>query len=72
MAKQNTMTVKDLSVRTLKKDDVDYICITDIARQKDTVAYGRPYTTRIFNPSMGRSAKEWREANLDLAASQKS
>lgn len=72
MAKQNTMTVKDLSVRTLKKDGVDYICITDIARQKDTVAYRRPYTTRILNPTMGRSAKEWREANLDLAASQKS
>lgn len=37
MAKQNTMTVKDLSVRTLKKDGVDYICITDIARQKNAV-----------------------------------
>ena len=37
MAKQNTMTVKDLSVSTLKKDGVDYICITDIARQKNAV-----------------------------------
>ena len=37
MAKQSTMTVKDLSIRTLKKDGVDYICITDIARQKNAV-----------------------------------
>ena len=37
MAKQNTMTVKDLSVRTLNKNGIDYICITDIARQKNAV-----------------------------------
>jgi len=35
MAKQNIMTVKDVNIRTMTKDGIDYICITDIARQKN-------------------------------------
>ena len=35
MAKQNIMTVKDVNIRTITKDGIDYICITDIARQKN-------------------------------------
>ena len=29
------ITVKDAIIRTLKVNDIDYICITDIARQKN-------------------------------------
>ena len=35
MAKQNILTVKDVNIRTMTKDGIDYICITDIARQKN-------------------------------------
>ena len=35
MAKQNIMTVKDVNIRTIKVDGKDYLCITDIARQKN-------------------------------------
>ena len=37
MAKQNIMTVKDVNIRTMTKDGIDYICITDIARQKNEI-----------------------------------
>lgn len=37
MAKTTSITVKDTIIRTLKKDGVDFICITDIARQKNSV-----------------------------------
>ena len=37
MANNNIITVKDVNIRTMKKDGVDYICITDIARQKNSV-----------------------------------
>ena len=32
MVNNNIITVKDVNIRTMKKDGVDYICITDIAR----------------------------------------
>ena len=36
MAKKITnITVKDSVVRTLRQNDVDYVCITDIAKQKN-------------------------------------
>ena len=35
MEKKNELVVKDVVVRTMSKDGVDYICITDIARQKN-------------------------------------
>ena len=35
MAKKNKITVRDVSIRTMIVDGVDYICITDIARQKN-------------------------------------
>ena len=35
MKKNNELIVKDSSIRTMKQDDVDYVCITDIARQKN-------------------------------------
>jgi hypothetical protein len=34
MAKTNYITVKEVSIRTLKVNDADYISITDIAKQK--------------------------------------
>lgn len=34
MAKTTSMTVKEVSVRTLNVNGTDYISITDIARQK--------------------------------------
>ena len=35
MAKKNDIIVKDITIRTMKVDGSDYICITDIARQKN-------------------------------------
>ena len=37
MAKKTEITVRDVVIKTMKKDDIDYICITDIARQKNPV-----------------------------------
>ena len=35
MAKKNMITVKDVNIRTMTVNGIDYICITDIARQKN-------------------------------------
>ena len=35
MANRNKITVKDVNIRTIKVDGKDYLCITDIARQKN-------------------------------------
>jgi hypothetical protein len=35
MAKNNEIIVKDVSIKTMTINGVDYICITDIARQKN-------------------------------------
>ena len=35
MAKRNTIAVKDVTIRTMTVNGIDYICITDIARQKN-------------------------------------
>lgn len=35
MAKKNEIVVKDVSIKTMSLNGVDYICITDIARQKN-------------------------------------
>ena len=35
MAKKNVITVKDVNIRTMTVNGIDYICITDIARQKN-------------------------------------
>ena len=35
MAKKSMITVKDVNIRTVTVNDIDYICITDIARQKN-------------------------------------
>ena len=35
MAKKNTITVKDVNIRTMFVNGIDYICITDIAKQKN-------------------------------------
>ena len=37
MVKKNEIIVKDVTIKTIKKDGIDYICITDIARQKNAV-----------------------------------
>ena len=37
MAKTTNIKVKEISVRTLKVNDTDYICITDIAKQKNPI-----------------------------------
>ncbi len=35
MEKKNEITVKDVLIKTMTKNGIDYICITDIARQKN-------------------------------------
>ena len=35
MAKKNEIIVKDVAIKTISKDSIDYISITDIARQKN-------------------------------------
>ncbi len=35
MESKQIITVKDAPIRTMRKDGIDYICITDIARQKN-------------------------------------
>ena len=37
MVKQNIIKVRDVDIRTMKVNGIDYICITDIARQKNSV-----------------------------------
>ena len=34
MKKEKIIMVKDVNIRTMTKNGIDYICITDIARQK--------------------------------------
>ena len=36
MAKKNEITVKDVSIKTMNVNGIDYICITDIAKQKNS------------------------------------
>lgn len=35
MDKKNEIIVKDVAIRTMSQGGIDYICITDIARQKN-------------------------------------
>ena len=37
MAKKNEITVKQVTIRTLHLNGIDYICLTDIARQKNPI-----------------------------------
>ena len=37
MAKKSEIIVKDVVIKTMTKDGIDYICITDIARQKNGI-----------------------------------
>ena len=37
MDKKNEIIVKDVAIRTMSKGGIDYICITDIARQKNSM-----------------------------------
>ena len=37
MVKKGEIYVKEAVIRTMAKDGIDYICITDIARQKNAV-----------------------------------
>ena len=37
MAKKNEIIVKDVSIKTMTINGVDYICITDIAKQKNGI-----------------------------------
>ena len=37
MAKNSEITVKDVSIKTMNINGIDYICITDIAKQKNIV-----------------------------------
>lgn len=36
MIKKSVLQVRDVSIRTLSQNGIDYICITDIARQKNS------------------------------------
>lgn len=37
MAKKTIIQVKDVEIKTIRQNGMDYICITDIARQKNPV-----------------------------------
>ena len=37
MANKNEIIVKDISIKTMSKNGIDYICITDIAKQKNII-----------------------------------
>ena len=37
MAKQNEIKVKTAIIKTMRKNGMDFICITDIARQKNPI-----------------------------------
>ena len=37
MSKQRIITVKDVNIRTITRNGIDYICVTDIARQKNEI-----------------------------------
>ena len=37
MSKNNNIIVKDTLVKIIKNDGIDYICITDIAKQKNSI-----------------------------------
>ena len=37
MAKNSEITVKDVTIKTMNINGIDYICITDIAKQKNIV-----------------------------------
>ena len=37
MAKPSNLTVKEFAIRTLKVNEIDYICISDIAKQKNPI-----------------------------------
>lgn len=37
MAKSKTITVKDTEIKTMKLDGRDYVCITDIAKQRNPI-----------------------------------
>ena len=37
MVKKAVIQVRDTMIRTLQENGIDYICITDIARQKNPV-----------------------------------
>lgn len=36
-SRKNILQVKDTTIKTLRRNGIDYICITDIARQKNPV-----------------------------------
>jgi len=38
MAKSNNIIVKEISIRAIKANGFDYICITDIAKQKNQLS----------------------------------
>ncbi len=37
MSKRNMITVRDVNIRTIQKDGVDYISLTDFAKQKNII-----------------------------------
>ena len=37
MAKKNEIIVRDVTIRTMNVNGADYICISDIARQKNVI-----------------------------------
>ena len=73
MAKQNEIKVKTAIIKTMRKNGMDFLCITDIARQKNsidpngvianwmrnrnTMAFGKRFTIRILIPSNSRGLK---------------
>ncbi len=49
MAKKNEIIVKDIVIKTITKDGIDYICITDIAWQKNNIDPNGPIANWMRN-----------------------
>jgi len=49
MAKKNEIIVKDVAIKTMTKDGIDYISITDIARQKNATDPNGVIANRMRN-----------------------
>ena len=62
MAKKSTLQVKGTTIRTLQHNGIDYICITDIARQKNPAEPKDVLNVALF----GMTALEWHDAHPDL------
>ena len=64
MNKNSNIVVKDIIIKTIMRDGIDYICITDIARQKNPIEpkdvvknWIHVFLTFFFKPKSDKSNK---------------